>query len=597
VYFGQNKFMGQGFPTWQGNSAFRDGWGLDIDLDGTISAAKTLGTVAEEVDAANPDGWVGFRIGYPNGVAPDGGGNRIVFVGKTDGISHVRKNTGGWSRATKIGGVGVKAVSHNFFSRLTFIGASDGNVYRTDDGVTYNFAGMSAGKGATAPATNAYILGNLKGFLYVGYSDGSIWRMGADLVWETTPFVDAAKTDHFDMTPVCGATGTNVLYFVTEGPSPRVFFTDGKEVFQANVIASDFNPHSAVFFGKLFIFGEQGFDVSSRGAIWTISATGVAEELTFGDGSVNQGIWTAQIEGEQILWTATGNASIPSGQTGIGVWDPRLDRSTDAALGYYVSNTTPYAAGKNAHGLAALEGNRYMGVTGVGIFKTGVQGNFRVRLGQYDGDSKNIMKHWYHAELVNSAIVNGQSLSVKTTMDGLPGTVETLWGTVSTIGETRPRITGPVQYRNPQIGLIVEGVAAGQPLTMFDASLAYLVVPLKSQVLHEWVIRIAVEGWDDPILPDPTQARQGMRDGSRNTRTSPTIIADLDNLWNTEVVFEDLDGHTYNVLVKSPTDRPEAGKMSRFQAENDRKVNCTTGLLVNLSLDYTLHLIEMNFIA
>src|SRR6267378_4384602 len=81
---------------------------------------------------------------------------------------------------------------------------------------------------------------------------GSIWALKADLTWDT-PAVLAGGI--LDMTPLVGAAGTNVLYIITEGPSPRILFHDGKELFQANVVASDFNPFAAVFFGKLFMFG------------------------------------------------------------------------------------------------------------------------------------------------------------------------------------------------------------------------------------------------------------------------------------------------------------------------------------------------------
>lgn len=586
TYFGQSKLLGEGFPTWKGDGPYDIGWGLSLDAEGTVSAADALSL--GEADANNPDGWVGFRIGYAAGSPNE---DRVVFIGKTDGVPHIKKKVAGWMGA--LGAWPSPAVSHSFFSRLTIVGCKNGHLYRTDLGTDHTDLGVPdasitafiAGGGDGS----AHLLGALKGRLYVGYADGSIWCLKPDLTWDIGPSRVGLDAGILDMTPLVGALGTNVIYIVTEGPSPRVLFHDGKELFQANTIASDFNPRAAVFFGKLFVFGEQGFDVATKGACWTLSANGLAEELSFGDGTVNEGILTAQIEGEVILWSATGNAT--TGKTGIGVWDPRLDQSPDAALGFYMSNVATYAAGQRAHGLAALAGKRYVGITGSGLYETTTPGSFFFRTGVYGADQRNMQKLWPQAEVHHTALGAGQSVSVSTRPDRL-GTV-TLWGASSTGGATTKVIPAPADYRTPYLNVIVNGVAAGLPLTLYDVALAYILTVDPVDVRREWTLKIAVEGFDNPRFKDPTRARQFSRQGITETRTSMQIKADLDALWNKVICFEDLDGKTYKVLVKAPGYHPSAGWPSRFFPEQDRYVDPVSGQVVNLSVDYRLHLIEV----
>lgn len=584
TYFGQSIFFGMGFPVWQGEGPFDTGYGLSINQDGTISAADAM--VLGQADTANPDGWVGFRIGYTNGTE-----DRIIFVGKTDGKSHIRLKNSGWQSVNN-GITPSKAVSHGFFSRVTLIGASDGKLYRTDLGTDW----ADKGKGATAPATNAFILGSFKGQLYVGYADGSIWRMNSDLTWESAPFMPPGAIDGpgFDMTPMLGASGTNVFYIITEGPSPRIYFTDGVNMFQANTITSDFYPRAAVFFGKLFLFGDQGFDVATKGACWTLGANGLSEDLSFGDGSVFEGIQTAKVEGEVILWSATGNADL--NVSGIGVWNPRLERSPDVDLGFYVENTTAYSAGKQIHGLAALAGKRYMGVTGVGIYESSTPGTFKVRTGMFGADQKNMQKRWPVGEAHHSVLTSGQSVQMLTRKEH-NGTDDS-WGTNSSAGTSITFLKSPADaaysdsgYRTPFLQATVVGNANGSPLTLYDMAFGYILATDHAHIKREWSIRIAIEGFDDPKLAVPGKGRQYDREGVADVRTSMQMKADLDALWNTEVSFEDIDGQQYTVLVKGAASHPSAGWPSRFFPELDRAVN-DAGDVVDISTPYRLTLVQ-----
>src|SRR5437879_1264603 len=62
IYFGQGKFLGQGFPIWQGDGPFDVCYGITMDPEGTISVQDAM--ILGQSDTANPDGYVGFRIGY-----------------------------------------------------------------------------------------------------------------------------------------------------------------------------------------------------------------------------------------------------------------------------------------------------------------------------------------------------------------------------------------------------------------------------------------------------------------------------------------------------------------------------------------------------
>jgi hypothetical protein len=344
-----------------------------------------------------------------------------------------------------------------------------------------------------------------------------------------------------------------------------------------------------VFLGKLFMFGDQGFDVESKGVCWTLSANGLVEELSFGNGLENQGIHTAQVEGEVILWAATGNSVL--GRSGIGVYDPRLDVSPDIPLGYYVSNTAE-GLGDTAFvsGIAALAGKRYAGFAGVGIYETTSPGPFKVRMSQYGADQRNMQKRWVQAEVHHTPLEEGQSVTVETSKEP-DGSVDS-WGSSTTAGDTHETMDSPADYRNPYISLILSGDANSDPLTIFDVALGYIMAPENEEVKHEWTLTIAVEGFDALTSTGNTVPanRQRMRDRSENTRISTEIKADLDLIINKEICYQDLDGTEYIVLVKSPSDQPDAG--SPGGGEIDKFVD-DSGEIKNLSLDYTLHLIEM----
>lgn len=576
VYFGQSKFLGEGYPLWEGDGPFRDGYGLEPDPAGVMSVADQL--ELDLADAANPAGYVSFRIGY----GPGGPNEIVVFIGKTDKVAHVKDTvTNTWSANTWPSA----PVSRTFFSRLTLVGAENGHVYRTDDGGVGGADPIDLGlPDASVTGLSAYILGSLKGKMYVGYRDGSIWVMSADLTWDADPFLESGT---LDMTPVCGASGTNVLYILTEGPSPRILYTDGENLYQANIISTDFNPYAAVFLGKLFMFGAQGFDTKAKGACWVLSADGLSEDLSFGDGtSLDQTIYTAQVEGEVILWSATGDA--PHSRSGIGVWDPRLDQDVNRPLGFYVANTR-VANNNPVIGLAASKGVRYAGVAGTGIFKTTTPGPFKVRLSSFGADSRNMQKRWLQAEVHHTALFTNQLVTVATAKD--PDVAPVTWGSSDVDGADNAVIVGPAEYRNPFLSVTVSGDAAANPLKLFDVALAYMVVADHDKTKREWLIHIDVSGHDAIVTSGDSRPaqRQNMRDGSLNTRTGIQIKNDLDDLWNKEICFQDVDGNEYNVIVKSPSNRPNAGTPS--DGEIDRTVD-DTGLIVNLSMDYVLHLIE-----
>lgn len=567
-YMGQSSWAGMGFPKYEGDvGTFKDAYGIDIGTEGELRIANKL--AIDLADTTNPDGYVAYRIGYPVGHASFGH-DRAIFQGKTTATSFSKDtNTGIWTTTPNAMAVGVKAVSHGFFNSTTFIGATNGKIFQTDDGITF------VDKGTPGPTTSAYILGGFLGLMYFAYGDGSIWRM--DTGGGFTNFVPAGTLSQL---AVAGASGGNVFYIVTAGPSPQVLFTDGQKLYQATVIGTDFQPRSAVFLGKLFIFGDQSFAAAPKGACWVLGQNGISEDLTFGDGVADQGIRTAKVEGEVILWSATGNAS-GFNQSGIGVFDPRLDVSPDVPLGFYVAHTTAFTSQK-VHGLTEVKGVRYAGVEGAGIYKTTTPGTFKVMHGLYGADQRNIQKRWGQAEIRHTTLLGGQVVTVKTTKN--PTDAEDNWGNSTGSGVPIP---APGGYKTPYLSVMLSGDANGQPLTIFDVALAYLRVPDVTK--KEWRITIAVDGSNVAHGNMQSGNRQFDRSGAEQTRTSIQMIADLNALWNQTVSFEDLDGTTHTVIVRGADARPSAGN-SR-SGEIDRHV--TAGVVDNLSMPYTLHLIEL----
>lgn len=559
VYFGQSAFAGMGFDEFGERGPFLSGYGLDLNALGEISVAKEL--VNDVADTLNTGGYVGFRIGFTDGTP-----TKVIFGGRTNGTSFSKNtSTGVWTTTTNALGVGVSFRSHGFFNETTHVGASNGNLFITSDGITYT----SKGKGSTAPATSANILGVVKGRIYVGYSDKSIWAMDTGGVW--TEFV--APGILTDQPAVTGAAGSNGLFIVTAGPQPRVYFTDGSGLVQLTVIGTDISPKAAVFLNQLYIFGCRSFASTPKGVVWALSNEGLEEIFSFGDGLSDQCIYSAQVEGDVILWGANNVLS----RSGIGVFDPRLDVLEHDVLGFYVNSTI--TGNLVVQGLAEAEGVRYCGIRGGGVYKQGTPGPYRVKSGLFGGDSRNIQKFWGQAEARHTALVLGQTVTVITSKN--PTDAGDTWGTNSTVGATSSIISAPVDYRTPFLSYVLQGNANGSALTIYDIALAYIRMADTSQVKREWRLRIAVEG--------RTGALQVMRDKVDNTRTGMQMFTDLNALWNTRTTFEDIDGTTYTVVVKAPSSHPAAG--SPGSGELDRRV--TAGVVDNLSLVYELHLVQL----
>jgi hypothetical protein len=249
----------------------------------------------------------------------------------------------------------------------------------------------------------------------------------------------------------------------------------------------------------------------------------------------------------------------------------------------------PAAVGANkVIGLAALLSKRYAGVAGVGIYGTSTPGPFYARTGLFGADQRNMQKRWPVGELHHSPLTTGQSFTLKTKIDKLAS--EDSWGSSSVVGARTKVLLSPVDYRTPYLQAIVVGVANGAPLTLYDVALGYILATDNANILREWTLKVAVEGFDDPSLTDPTKGRQYNRLGAQNARTSMQMLTDLNGIMNKEVQFEDIDGTVYTVLVKAGGYHPTAGWPSRFFPEMDRRV--VNGVVVDISAAYRITLIQ-----
>jgi hypothetical protein len=232
--------------------------------------------------------------------------------------------------------------------------------------------------------------------------------------------------------------------------------------------------------------------------------------------------------------------------------------------------------------LTEVKGVRYAGIEGAGIYKTTTPGTFKVKHGLYGADQRNIQKRWGQAEIRHTTLLGGQVVTVKTTKN--PTDAEDNWGNSTGSGVPIPAPSG---YKTPYLSVMLSGDANGQALTIYDVALAYLRVPDVTK--KEWRLTIAVEGHN--VVHGNVQSgnRQFDRSGVEQSRTSMQMISDLNALWNQTVSFEDLDGTTHTVIVRGADARPSAGNTR--SGEIDRHV--TAGTVDNLSMPYTLHLIEL----
>ena len=507
-YWGESDWIGMGQSDWIADGPFSDGYGLDLTTPGQITIAKQLAST--QADAANTGGYVAFTDGT----------TRCWFIGKTNGTAYYSADLAAWTSAANTPAAGQLATSSGTLKGVQYV--------TTDGGKLYSLSGTAWANVAGEPlATPAYILGSYKGKLWIGYANALYYYDGT--AWSTTQFAG-----FIDGTPIVGAVGNGVLYFITKGPQSRVFLTDTNQLHHVATLGSDFLPKAAVFLETLLLFGHGSDDTNTAGQVWRLETGGVAPIFTYKDFTNDFGIRSAVQDGSVILWGA-------NRKTGIGVYDPSLDIFQDVQMGFYVSSTIDTLTGA-VHGITQFQGLRVCGIEGQGIYKQTTPGTYQIRSSKFDGNTKNINKLWGFGELNHSALISGQTAVLKTSKDGT--TLDT-WGTSSTAGDTTAIIPGPVNYKSPFLQYDVSGTANGSALSIFDISLSN--VEMSDNPKRQWELALDLQGGTTDL--------QQMRDGTFNTRSAAQMMADLAALWNTKTTFQDIDGSLYTVLLKGPSAR------------------------------------------
>ena len=545
-YFTSSDWIGMGRKLWLGDGPFLDGYGLDLSEEGQVNIANALAQT--QADANNTGGYVAFADGT----------TRVWFMGKTNGTSYYSANLSSWT-SLALGAGGAITAAH-LPTSMAFLKGSP--YVATSAGSLWSLSGTTFTEKTTKPlSTAAYALGAYKGKVWIGYANALYNYTGS--AWSTEQFAGFV-----DGTPITGAVGNSVLYFVTAGPNARVYMTDGNQLHHIASYNSDFLPKRAIFLETLYIFGHASDDSSTPGDVWRLEESGMVPVFQHGNFTADFGIRDAALDGDRILWGA-------NRKTGIGIFDPALDIYEDEKMGYYVGPTITTVTGA-VHGIAQFAGSLVCGIEGQGIYKEGTPGAFEIVSSRYDGGAKNINKLWGEAEINHSKLLAGQKFTLSTSKDD--GTTYDEWGSSSS-PETKTAIIPPPEtadahdYKNPFLQYKLTGDAAGSDLTLFDLTLANLETPDNPK--RVWDLLIVTEGSDDEPMV--------MRDDTPSDRTSVEQLADLVGLWNKRVLFEDIDGSEYQVICKVP----------RVNTDDIVKDVAEDGSLDELVSFYRIRLVEL----
>lgn len=541
-YWSSTDWVGDGGDDWMGDGPFFSGYGLDLSTAGQVNVANQL--AQSQADAANTGGYVSFTDGTTN----------VWFMGKTNGTSYYGAGSSWTSLA--LGAANYLSATNlptsvGNLKGVTYVTTAVGQLWKLTAG-TATWTQVAA----NPLTTPAYILGAYKSKLWIGYANALYYYDGA--AWSAVQF-----TGLVDGTPIVGAVGNGVLYFITQGPNPRVYLTDSNQLYQIATIGSDFLPKVALFLETLILFGHGSDDTNTAGQIWRLEQNGFRPIYDYGDYTNDHGIRSALVNGNTILWGA-------NFQTGIGVYDPSMDIFQDVQMGFYVSSVITSVSGV-VHGLAQFGGVVYCAIEGNGIYKQTTPGTYKLRSTLFDGGKKHINKTWGRGDFHHSPLLAGQTVVVSTLKDGV--TLDSL-GSSTTLGATSAVVDFPSNYKSPYLQYEVSGTANGSALSILDLSFSYVETPDNPK--RVWDLDIDIEGSSD----EP----QEMRDGSLNTRDAKTMFSDLVALWNTRTTFEDIDGTTYNVLCRIPS-----GGLDPGSKETD-----SGGTLSDFVMNYRVRLIQLS---
>ena len=535
--WGQSDWQGEGQDDWLGDGPYLEGYGLDLDQTGAINVAKAL----TQARSASSTGWVMFPVAQ----------TCLVCIGKTTSTMEKKAAGGGWSSTSNIPASGVKPTSWGILKGVYYVGGDNGRIYSTTDGTTFT------DKGTQGPTTPSYILGAVKGKLYVGSANKL-------LTYDGTTWAEVFAT-LIDGTPVIGARGSGGLYFITQGPYSVIYWTDGNQLHQMAAFGSDFMPKDCAFKNRLHIVGSTNSETNTLGSWWALSQNQLDLLYDFGDGTKDYGIRSLLDDGNKLYWGA-------NNMTGAGVFDETLDLYEDFQGGFYVGSTIDSITTGVVDGMAQFEGIVYVGIQGQGIYGQATPGTYRVRSSLFSGQSKNVNKAWGIAEVRHSSLVSGQTCVVKTLKDGV--TLDT-WGTSSTVGTVNKIIDAPTTpYKSPVLQYELSGTANGSVMSI--NSIQFSFIEASDNPKRRWILTIQLEGSADDQMQ--------YQDGTDIGRSSVAMKAELDALWNTITSFEDIDGTTYSkVIVKFPAAR----------ADEIIKDADSAGTLTEVVMPYQIHLTQL----
>lgn len=544
VYWSQSDWLGDGQADWLVEGPFHSGYGLDLTVPGQVQVANKL--VVRQADAANTGGYVAFTVGT----------TRAWFLGKTNGTGYHSVNGTAWTAVANVLAVGVTPTSWGELKGTYYVGASDGKLYSTTGGTTFSAIAGPLG-------TPSYVLGSYKGRLYIGYANAVYTYTGSAFTQMWAGFVDG--------TPIIGTVGGGVLYFATQGPQSRVYMTDSNLLMHLVTMGNDFMPMAAVFLEAPYFFGGTTDEATTPGIVIRLQSNGmvpVYQHGDFGGSFQNTPIRSAILWNDMIVWSAS--PLLAADNPALGIFDPTMDVfGPDTQCGFYIRNNTDGVTGAEVDGILQWNNKLICGLRGSGIYSEDTPGTYKLVSTLFDGQTKNINKLWGRAEVKHSALISGQTVTIKTMKDAV---TEDSWGTSNTVGATSALIAAPANYKSPYIQYVISGTANGSDLSLLDITFAYIETPDSPK--KEWSMVLRLQG-------GAGSQNQVMRDKSLNTRTAMTMLGELNALWNTKTTYDDVDGTQYNVIFKAPS----AGAEEFYK---DLSGNVDDSLIF-----YAVHLVEL----
>lgn len=512
AWWEQSNWDGEGVDDWDRDGVYLEGWGVDLATAGQVAAAERF--VQGLADTTNPDGYLLIPFSSTLSIA----------IGKTTGKAWTSPDLIAWTDRGFINGTSQSSTSWSFYKGALVVGMGNGDLRTTADGITW-----AAYAGPVKPsAVPAYVLGSYRSKLYIAWnSDLRTWNSST---------LDVVVV--LDGTPVASAVGAGSMFIIAQGTPAHLYMASGDQLVELMQWPNDFQPDDAIFTDTLYVSGGATASGAEAGQVWGYTQNGLELLYEFPEihgAGVDYRIRSLAARGHELLFSYNKGA-------GIGIYNSTLDLYEFPTLGFNLGSRTPatFAGAGKVIGILPRQGKTAIGVAGEGLYYTTGFSDFQLVSSLFGALSKRVTKLWGLCKVTHTALQAGQSVQVEFSTDG--GTSWTSLGTSNTLGAVEKYLPFPSELFASVIQYRITGTANNASLAVLD--IAFSFIEASQNPKRYWTFVIGLGGSDEePML---------YRDWTPFERSSTTMKAELDGLWNKRFSFQDLFNKTYTVMMPGP---------------------------------------------